>query len=61
MAQCLRVLAILLEVWSSNPSNHMTDGSQPSLMGSNPSFWHAGVRIDIKLIYANRSLKNVLT
>ena len=32
------------------------DGSQTSLMKSDPSFWYAGVNTDTKAIYINRSL-----
>jgi hypothetical protein len=39
MGQRLRTLTTLLEDLSSIPSNHMIDGSQPSVMGSDALFW----------------------
>ena len=39
MAQQLRALTALPEVLSSNPSNHIHGGSQPSVMYSDALFW----------------------
>jgi hypothetical protein len=50
MAQRLRMLAALLEVLSSIPSNdHMV--AQPSVMRSDALFWHTGAHTDRTLIY----------
>ena len=39
MAPWLRALTALPEVLSSNPSNHLVGGSQPSVMRSDALFW----------------------
>jgi hypothetical protein len=40
--------AALPKVQNSIPSNHMV--AQPSIMGSDALFWHAGIRADRALI-----------
>jgi hypothetical protein len=49
VAQWLRALSALQEVLSSIPSKHI--GSQPSVMGSDAFFWHAGGHADRAVIH----------
>ena len=51
MAQQLRALAALSKVLSKLNSQKPRDGSQPSVMGSNALFWHAGVHANTAVIY----------
>jgi hypothetical protein len=50
MAQQLRILAALPRGSEFN-SQQPHDGSQLSIMGSDPLFWHEGVHADRTLIY----------